>query len=154
VTAEFTVAGAIPLTGVAADPALTPEFPGITDKDDIGDWQLPFDDPAWQQQVVRKEYGSDYWDRYRATPRAYISLAAGRKWWASRFGDVTSIRLAKVGKGGEGSEALDDAANRYRAALRARLKPADGEVHVRSDQGPIGDFQPGWYAVRPAFPRV
>lgn len=126
VTAEFTVAGAIPLTGVAADPALTPEFPGITDKDDIGDWQLPFDDPAWQQQVVRKEYGSDYWDRYRATPRAYISLAAGRKWWASRFGDVTSIRLAKVGKGGEGSEALDDAANRYRAALRARLKPADG----------------------------
>ena len=121
-TQTFRVAGNIPLEGPASDPYLTPEFPGITDKDDSADWKLPFDDPAWQQQRIRAEYTSAYWDRYRATPKAYITLAAGQKLWASRFGDVTSVRLAPRVAGVD----LDEAARAYRTALLARLKPAEG----------------------------
>jgi ABC-type antimicrobial peptide transport system permease subunit len=121
-TQTFRLAGTIPLEGVAADPALTPEFPGITDKDDTADWQLPFDDPEWQQQKIRAEYTSAYWDRYRATPKAYITLAAGQKLWASRFGDVTGIRLAPR----DAQADLNEAAKSYRYALMTRLKPREG----------------------------
>src|SRR5207248_1171482 len=41
-TAEFKLAGTIPLKGPAADPGLTPELPGVTDKTSIRDWNPPF----------------------------------------------------------------------------------------------------------------
>src|SRR5262249_14258729 len=131
-TALFTVAGTIPLRGVAADPALTPEFPGITDKDDAGDWDLPFDDPKWNRETVRQQYTTQYWDRYRAPPKAYITLDAGQKLWASRFGALTSIRLAPPE-----SLPLDKAAKRFEGELLAQLSPEEGgfvfdEVKVES----------------------
>ncbi|MBC7926575.1 MAG: ABC transporter permease [Bryobacteraceae bacterium] len=36
-----------------------------------------------------------YWDKYRATPKAFIRLAAGQKLWRSRYGAVTSIRVSE-----------------------------------------------------------
>ncbi|MFQ3591775.1 MAG: FtsX-like permease family protein [Gemmataceae bacterium] len=121
-TQVFRVAGTIALEGPASDPYLTPEFPGITDKDDSADWKLPFDDPAWQQQRIRAEYTSAYWDRYRATPKAYITLAAGQRLWASRFGAVTSVRLMPQVPGGD----WEELAQAYRVALLRQLKPAEG----------------------------
>jgi ABC-type antimicrobial peptide transport system permease subunit len=35
----------------------------------------------------------EYWNRYRATPKAFIRLARGRQLWATRFGSLTSIRI-------------------------------------------------------------
>ena len=35
-----------------------------------------------------------YWDRYGPTPKAFVSLATGRRLWGSRFGQTTSIRVA------------------------------------------------------------
>jgi len=134
-TQTFRVAGTIPLQGPASDPYLTPEFPGITDKDDSADWKLPFDDPAWQQQRIRAEYTSAYWDRYRATPKAYITLTAGQKLWASRFGDVTSVRLVPVVAGGD----LEEAAQAYRLALLKHLQPAEGGF-VFDDQRATAQF--------------
>ncbi|MFO0876317.1 MAG: ABC transporter permease [Gemmataceae bacterium] len=120
---EFRLAGLVPLTGRLADPALTPEFPGITDKDDTSDWTLPFDDPAWDQQTIRREYTDAYWDAYRATPKAYIRLDAGRRLWSSRFGDTTSIRFRLTGA--NDPAALTDAAQKLAAALLASLPPED-----------------------------
>ena len=40
--ATFKLAGVIPMTGPAADPGLTPELPGVTDKTNIRDWNPPF----------------------------------------------------------------------------------------------------------------
>lgn len=119
-TKGFRFAGFIPLTGAAADPYLTPEFPGITDKDDLGDWQLPFDDPAWDQQRVRLEYTTAYWDEYRATPKAYVTLQAGQALWGSRFGDATSVRLAPR------AGSLAAAEETFKAALKKQLRPEDG----------------------------
>jgi ABC-type lipoprotein release transport system permease subunit len=114
--ATMTLAGVIPLAGAAVDPYLTPEFPGVTDRDDLGAWDLPFDDADWKKNISR-EYGDAYWKRARATPKAYIRLDVGQKMWRSpRFGSLTSIRLA----GGDKEAAL------FREALKSRLRPADG----------------------------
>ena len=51
-----------------------------------------------------------YWDRYGPTPKAFVSLATGRRLWGSRFGQTTSIRV----------EALPD----FSRLLQQRLDPA------------------------------
>ncbi len=118
---EFKLAGFVARGDVTADPGLTPEFPGITDKDTAGEWDLPFDDPKWQRDVMRRLYTDEYWDEYRAAPRAYVSLEAGQELWASRFGALTSIRF-DPGRGVN----IEEAAARLRQLLRANLKAADG----------------------------
>ncbi|HEY5315978.1 MAG TPA: FtsX-like permease family protein, partial [Pirellulales bacterium] len=78
------------IKGPADDRNLTPELKGVTDKLSMAAWNPPF--PFDERRV-----GSDdeaYWKKYGATPKAFVSLAAGRKLWASRFGDTTSIRIA------------------------------------------------------------
>jgi ABC-type lipoprotein release transport system permease subunit len=131
--ATFTLAGYLPAS-TTADPGLTPEFPGITDREDVGAWDLPFDDPDWQKNISR-EYGDLYWKKYRTAPKAFMTLARGKELWHSRFGDLTSVRLAYARMAdfeGNGlkewwtGEALEEDAQRYRAALRRRLTPASG----------------------------
>jgi ABC-type antimicrobial peptide transport system permease subunit len=117
------------LRGQTADPYLTPEFPGITDKDDTSEWELPFDDPAWSRETIRKEYTDTFWDRYRATPIAYIGLEEGEALWGSRFGRLTSLRLApeKLPEGAaRRAEVMAAAAKCFERALRGRLKPEQG----------------------------
>ncbi len=127
-TATFRFAGVVPLKGAADDPDLTPPFPGMTDKELLSSWKLPFqDNKEWNKDAVRLQYGTLYWSEQRTTPKAYITLAAGKKLWASRFGDLTSIRLAPR----EGTD-LDGAAQRFRAALRKRLDPDDGGLALMS----------------------
>jgi ABC-type antimicrobial peptide transport system permease subunit len=120
VESEFTLAGFLSPEGPAVDPSLTPDFPGITDQDDTGAWKLPFDDEDWKRNISR-EYNDRYWKQYRGTPKAYINLATGQKLWGSRFGSLTSIRLAP----GTGSD-LDHLADDFAHALREKLKPASG----------------------------
>ncbi len=71
------------------DPYLTPEFPGVTDKRFIGDLEVPF---PFDRKRIRKR-DEEFWNDYRTTPKAYITLTAGKKLWASRFGDITSLRI-------------------------------------------------------------
>ncbi len=88
--ATFRVGALLPLQGIFDDPDWTPEFPGITDKLKIADWEnppFPFD----AQRVKLPD--EQYWKRYRATPKAYITLAAGQRLWANRFGKITSVRV-------------------------------------------------------------
>lgn len=111
---RFRVKAIVPLAGpdgsptVAADPHLTPEVKGVTDQESIDDWDLSF-------ELVEKIRPQDeeYWDTYRATPKAFVSLATARRLWSSRFGDTTSVRIpAAVGLDAEQLEeklALDPA---------------------------------------------
>src|SRR5205823_14521604 len=107
-----------------ADPDLTPTFPGITDREELDEWRLPFgaDDPAWRQSAIRAEYGDAFAYEYRTAPKAYVTLAAGQKLWSSRFGQVTSVRLAPQEDGAD----LDAAAARFTAALEERLRGEGG----------------------------
>lgn len=129
VVRTFTLAGLLPPKGPAVDPFLTPDFPGITDKDDIGAWDLPFDDPDWRKNIST-EYDDAYWKRFKATPKAYVTLQRGQALWGSpRFGELTSLRLALPGYKPDAPPTLDQleqAATRYRKALLERLKPDAG----------------------------
>ncbi len=106
-SAEFTLKAITPLTEpdrpfnrrraaiytkaptLANDPHLTPTVEGVTDQDSIANWDPPF--PFDYDRVRTKD--DDYWKNHRTTPKAFISFAAGRRLWESRFGDVTSMRI-------------------------------------------------------------
>ncbi|MCE9533132.1 MAG: ABC transporter permease [Planctomycetes bacterium] len=99
----FTYRGMIPLDGVANDRNLTPDFPGITDQAEISSWRPPFDIDL---DKINKKTDEKFWNDYRTTPKAYIRLEDGQKLWGTRFGDVTSIRIApKAGQTPEQTQA-------------------------------------------------
>jgi ABC-type antimicrobial peptide transport system permease subunit len=111
--AKFRLAGLVPMRGPADDPDLTPEFPGITDKLSIADWDPPF--PYDNKRIKKRD--DDYWRQHRTTPRAYLTLKKGQELWGSRFGKLTSVRLAPA----------DEAkAEEFRRRLLESLNPADG----------------------------
>ncbi|MYN68258.1 MAG: ABC transporter permease [Acidobacteria bacterium] len=112
--AELRVAGVVPIAGAAADPDLTPDYPGITEATNVIDWDPPF--PV-DLELIRP-VDETYWDDYRTTPKAFIPLAAGQRMWASRWGQVTSVRLYPAP--GEDLAATRD---RLAAALREALDP-------------------------------
>ncbi len=118
-TARFTLAGVVAMEGAGADRQLTPDLPGVTDQLAIGDWDPPF--PFEADRVRKKD--EQYWDDYRTTPKAYISLADGRKLWGSRFGSSTSLRWAEQGA----RETPDgaDVATVSDAVKKLRLDPAE-----------------------------
>ncbi|MFQ5743731.1 MAG: FtsX-like permease family protein, partial [Acidobacteriota bacterium] len=86
---EFRVAGVLSIAGLAADPALTPDYPGIQDADDISQWDPPF--PV-DLDLVRP-VDEAYWDDYRATPKAFVSPQTAQRLWSTRYGSTTSVRL-------------------------------------------------------------
>jgi len=72
----------------ANDPHLAPELKGVTDQQTISQWDLPFE---LVEDVNQPD--EDYWDDHNTTPKAFVSLSAARRLWASRFGDTTSLRI-------------------------------------------------------------
>jgi len=108
-TATFPLSGIVPMTGLAVDRDLVPEYPGITSADTIGSWDPPF--PVDLKRVRPRD--EDYWKKYRTAPKAFIALKAGQDLWGSRFGKVTSIRV---------DDTTDAAA--FSAKLRAAIDPA------------------------------
>ncbi|HUQ88617.1 MAG TPA: FtsX-like permease family protein [Vicinamibacterales bacterium] len=89
-SADFTLAGIVPMDGIGGDQTLTPEYPGISDAPDMTSWDPPF--PVDLSRVRKRD--EDYWDQYRAAPKAIISLADGQRLWGSRYGRVSSLRFA------------------------------------------------------------
>ena len=106
------VAGIVKLAGPAADSHLTPAVKGITDVDSLDDWDQPF--PMTLDKVTTRD--DEYWDQHRATPKAFVPLAAAQEWWPSRYGTLTSVRVAPL-PGKSAAESLPE----YRAAVLAEL---------------------------------
>ncbi len=76
--------------GAASDRGLTPEVKGITDADSFSDWKQPF--PMKLSRVTGRD--DTYWDEYRALPKAFVSLKVAQELWKSRYGSLTSLRVA------------------------------------------------------------
>ncbi len=114
--------GSVEMAGLGADPALTPEYPGIGGSDDISDWSAPF--PVDMDRIRPRD--EDYWDRYRAAPKAFLSHEEGRRLFSSRFGELTSVRL----RAAEG-ESLESAARRFEEALLEGVESAATGYEVR-----------------------
>ena len=86
---SFKICRIIPIEGAAADPDLTPDLPGLSDSENCSDWDpsLPID-----LNLIRDK-DEKYWDDYRGTPKAFVTLAAGKNMWANIYGDLTGIRF-------------------------------------------------------------
>jgi len=86
--ASFRVKGILPMTSQAIDPNFMPDFPGLADVDNCRDWDSSI--PVNLDKIRQKD--EDYWDKYRGAPKAFITLEAGRKMWANRYGNLTGVR--------------------------------------------------------------
>lgn len=123
--AKFKVEAIVPMTGLAADRNLAPEYPGISDAKTFSDWDPPF--PVDLDRV--RKVDEEYWDKYRTTPKAFISLEAGQKLWGTRWGKLTSIRISPnaVSPGD-----LETTKQQLEQALRDSLDPAQMGLTVQS----------------------
>ncbi len=123
---ELRLAAIVKLEGAAADPDFTPEVEGVTDQLSIGDWDPPF---PFDARVIR-DRDEDYWDKHHATPKAFVSLATGRRLWGSRFGETTTLRVAP--RGGESLQSFVAGLHLEPAAFGFRFQPLKREGLVAS----------------------
>ncbi|UCH95161.1 MAG: FtsX-like permease family protein [Candidatus Aminicenantes bacterium] len=92
--ADFRVKGIVSLTDPYVDRHLMPDFPGLAGEQNCRDWNpgIPID----LDRIREKD--EDYWDKYRGTPKAFVTLNAAQKMWRNRFGDLTAIRFPGLEK--------------------------------------------------------
>jgi hypothetical protein len=91
---------------------MAPTFPGISDSPTLESWDPPF--PVDLRRVRPQD--ERYWEQYRTTPKAFLSLEAGQRLWRSRYGALTSIRL-KSPEGASADRVREDLLPRLRAAI-------------------------------------
>ena len=88
---NFVVKGILkPEDPISINRDLTPHVEGVTDVDSFSDWKQPFE--MEMDRITERD--DSYWDAYKATPKAFVSQATAEKFWASRFGRSTSVRVA------------------------------------------------------------
>jgi ABC-type antimicrobial peptide transport system permease subunit len=87
-TNTFRVHSIVPMQLPWADRTLMPQFPGIEKAETTAEW-----DTAFPLVHPIRSQDDDYWTEHRGTPKAFITLAAGQKMWANRFGNLTAIRF-------------------------------------------------------------
>jgi len=98
VTARLRLAGIVEMAGLAADRTLTPDYPGVQGAENMSDWD------------------EEYWDRFGATPKAFVAAATGRRLWTTRYGSTTAVRIGAP----EGTD-IEDLAGRFREDLLERI---------------------------------
>ncbi|HWX23156.1 MAG TPA: FtsX-like permease family protein [Candidatus Binatia bacterium] len=76
------------ITPLEPDSSWMPDFPGLADVGNCRDWEpgTPID----TGRIRPKD--EDYWKKYRGTPKAFVTLAAGQRLWSNRFGNLTAVR--------------------------------------------------------------
>ncbi len=112
---RFAVRGIVALEGtVAADRGLIPEVRGITDVNSFDEWNAPFP----MKKVTPRD--DEYWKKYRATPKAFVTLKTAQHLWQSRYGDLTSFRSAPLP-----GKSLDESREIVTGKLLKQLKPEE-----------------------------
>lgn len=109
---ELRLANIAEMRGLGADPGLVPDFEGITDAEHIDEWDPPF--PVDLSRVTDRD--EEFWERYRAAPKAFLSSELLKRMWQGEAGEgpwVTSVRV-------QGADA-----DECERALLAELSPED-----------------------------
>jgi putative ABC transport system permease protein len=88
-SANFRVKAVVPLKIPYVDSDLMPDFPGLSGEQNCRDWNpgIPID----LDRIREKD--EDYWDNYRGTPKAFVTINAAQKMWRNRFGELTALRF-------------------------------------------------------------
>lgn len=87
-TDRFRIHSVVPLRGPAGDTTLMPDFPGLAESESCRQWKGGL--PIHVDRI--RDVDEAYWREHRGTPKAFVTLAAGRRMWGNRFGDLTAIR--------------------------------------------------------------
>ena len=66
-----------------------PPFPGIATSQSCNDWETGV--PVDLEHIRDKD--EVYWNRYKGTPKLYLSYKTAETLWANRFGKHTAIRF-------------------------------------------------------------
>ncbi len=114
---SFVVSEIVPLDASPAMRVLMPDFPGMTDAATCTDWDAGV--PVDMKKIRDKD--EKYWDDYRGTPKAFVSLDAGIAMWSNSFGSYTAFRFS----GG------DISAPEFEHELLAQLTPRDLGLQFR-----------------------
>ena len=120
-TVSLKVEGVVPMKGIFADMNLMPELPGLSDAGHCRDWEAGI--PIDLEKIRDKD--EDYWNEFRGTPKAFISLQTARGLWKNRFGDYTAMRYP--------AEDMDHGA--LVKVFRDNLHPADLGIRVEDIMG-------------------
>jgi putative ABC transport system permease protein len=100
------------------DKALMPNFPGMTEAGNCRDWETGT--PIDLDKIRDKD--EDYWNKYKGTPKAFISLKTGIELWKNDIGELTQIGFSK----------LHGDSTQIKRELVSRLNPADAGFNVES----------------------
>jgi len=88
VSSTFRVRAVAAMEGPAVDPNLMPAFAGMAEAASCGEWQAGA--PIDLDRIRPKDEG--YWEAYRGTPKAFVTLAAAQRMWGNRYGTLTAVR--------------------------------------------------------------
>ena len=88
--AKFKVRSVVPLKNSKTDRALMPDFPGMKNTGNCRDWETGT--PIDLSKIRSKD--EEYWNLYKGTPKAWISLTDGQKIWKNPFGTSTAFRFS------------------------------------------------------------
>jgi len=93
-SANFRVKVIVPLKGSYLDRDLMPDFPGLSGEQNCRDWHpgIPID----LDKIREKDEA--YWDNYRGTPKAFVTINAAQRMWRNRFGNLTAVRFPGLEK--------------------------------------------------------
>lgn len=122
-TNSFRIHSVVPLSGVHADRDLMPEFPGIAKAEKTENWDAGF---TIDMKKIRPK-DEDYWEKFRGTPKAFITLKAGQEMWASRFGNLTAVRFVSADSESMSREKLEIA-----ATLLKKIDPASVGLRIEN----------------------
>lgn len=87
---SFIVREIVPIEGKYADRDLMPFLPGMSDAGHCRDWEAGV--PIKLGEIRDKDEA--YWNQYKGTPKAFISLKKAHQIWSNRFGNYTAIRVS------------------------------------------------------------
>lgn len=107
--AGYRVTAIIPMHSVPYGDMMMPDFPGMSDAGNCSEWETGA--PVDLDRIRDKDEA--YWNRYKGTPKAFISLEEGKRLWNNPFGTVTSFRFQTAAN----SASLD-------SAIMAGLNPS------------------------------
>jgi len=97
---SFRIRGVIGMETAGVDAELMPDFEDLADVSNCRDWKPGI---TIDLAKIRKK-DEAYWDRYRGTPKALVTLGAGQSMWSNRYGNMTAIRYYGGGTSAEDIE--------------------------------------------------
>ncbi|MHB9025576.1 MAG: FtsX-like permease family protein [Armatimonadota bacterium] len=121
------VRGILRLTGSALDRQMAPEIAGVTEVSRIDAWDAPF--PVDMRLITPRD--EMYWERYRATPKAFVHPATLRAMCSNGESNTQGKWITAMrGKAPTGADLAKVEADLSRA-LTQRLKPKENGMDFR-----------------------